>query len=427
MSPNTPTTPYHQPLHSPPVSVQNGAHSSYNPYAQQNANPYPLPQQQNLGPGQPQARNNPSPQPSHAQQVQFHQQAQQGQQQMMVQPQPTQAQGTMGPPASKPDDGRGPDLNEIADVMHGVGVDLRAEEAALAMSARRTYPYAGQPGHFDPQRNTMQANMPGGRDSFYGAGTFNQQPVTEQQLHEEATAKENKAKRMRNERLQFHNNEPFLWQSNVVNRINRAAQKCQTTIRTDGLYHPATSTKPNILQIVGPEGQERVATLTKEPLLTTNSPMVDVLALLSLAAREKVRIAIEDAMAMARSRKLTSSGIVPPEFQDIAVGQGKSKEAMGEPVPLIGASSPGGNARKRKLVLTHRVHCKITDISQGRIHWQMSCQRQSQMQVATMCQSALRQSLSANSSLRTWHAVRQLRTSLRRNVSQNAPNVRPPS
>lgn len=244
------------------------------------------------------------------------------------------------------------DLNDIADVMTGSGVDLKAEEAALhfgAGPARSVYTGMGQPAYFDSQTRIMANNVPGSRDSFYGGGTLNQHatafsPVS---LQAESEARARVAKRAQAERKQHHLNEPFLLPGVMVRKINKAGDTTQVRPPMEGVFMPTPGNITRLL-VQGPEGQEKLALLTHEPILALQSGMGDILTLLSFAARDRIRSVLEDSASIAYQRKMTGSGVVPPDFLDIVKGVGAAKETTALPAPLIGEQGPGAQSRKRK-------------------------------------------------------------------------------
>jgi hypothetical protein len=64
-----------------------------------------------------------------------------------------------------------------------------------------------------------------------------------------------------------------------------------------------------------------------ESLVNMGTPFESVVALISLAAGERVRGLLDEANTLARARRFGDHGrVVPPDFADIAVGEGKRRE-----------------------------------------------------------------------------------------------------
>ena len=243
-------------------------------------------------------------------------------------------------------------MNDLSDVLSGSGVDLREEETLLnrlsssaqvqptaqshdqqALHSSNDYqtPYASFP--------SLSPNLPGDRQSFFGAGTFNQAPISHKTLEQQAEEKRKRRLRVRAEIRSFEMNEPFL-QGAILNlRLNRSMQQENVRLHeSDGQVKvlPPGDLAPKRVLVVGPDNNERLCVLTHEEILVASS-RADVLSLLSLATRERLKAVLEDAIAMARGRKLGARGTVPPEFAGIATGNG---------LPKPTSSSPG-NPRKR--------------------------------------------------------------------------------
>ncbi|KAL8702637.1 MAG: hypothetical protein Q9201_004184 [Fulgogasparrea decipioides] len=260
----------------------------------------------------------------------------------------------MGPPSKPVDRDRPTDLNELSDVLMGAGVDLREEEAALL--GRQ-----GQDGAFNPfgasglatainpahtSFNTYSQNVPGGADTFYGSGAFNQAAVPYQNAEEMAETVRKRATRRKAEMDQYHLNDPFLLTRKVQNKMSMRARNERVQVPTAGLYHPQA--QQEVQQIVyGPDRHERLVTLKGQDLLSQDSPLVDLLTLISLAAEERLRTLIEDAAALAKGRRSGSNGVVPPQFLDIADINGMAETAIGLPTPGDSAVSPKANPLKR--------------------------------------------------------------------------------
>ncbi|KAL8848359.1 MAG: hypothetical protein Q9221_006608 [Calogaya cf. arnoldii] len=272
-----------------------------------------------------------------------------------------QQSGNMGPPSKPVDKDRPTDMNELSDVLMGSGVDLKEEEAALLNRHNQDGAYLTNGAHpYDSygagpivnpafsSYNTYSQNVPGGRDTFYGAGSFNQPAVSYQSAKDRAEAERKARVRKRAEMSQYHLNEPFLMGLRVSNLMRQKANKAHLQIRMEGLYHPQGQQEGQQLYVCGPDKHDRLVTLKGEDLLNHDAPLVDLISLLSLAAEERLRMVIEDAAALAKERRSDSHGIVPPQFLDLAAMNGPAAEtANGLPTPGNSAVSPKANPLKR--------------------------------------------------------------------------------
>ena len=254
-------------------------------------------------------------------------------------------------------------MNELSDVLMGSGVDLKEEEAALLnrhnqdasflTNGAQSFDSYGPGTTVNPaysSHNIYSQNVPGGRDTFYGAGSFNQPAVSYQSIKDRAEVERKARVRKRAEMAQYHLNEPFLMSLRVSNLMRQKASKAHLQIRMEGLYHPQGQQEGQQLYVCGPDKHDRLVTLKGEDLLNHDAPMVDLLSLLSLAAEERLRTIMEDAAALAKERRSSSHGVVPPQFLDIAAVNGPAAEtANGLPTPGNSAVSPKANALKRML------------------------------------------------------------------------------
>lgn len=285
--------------------------------------------------------------------------------------------GTMGPP-SRPMD-KPTDMNELSDVLLGSGVDLKEEEAALLGRHNFSSQQHQQQQQADTSfssnlinslnndgsnhstANTFMANngfnvlaqnLPGDRSSFYGGGTFNQPATPFESAADRAEFERKKALRRKAERLQYHLNDPFLLTGWLQRRISQQAQKMQVIIPNAGLLSSTNySGQVTEIAVAGPDNHEVLTLLKGQDLLYHDSPLVDLLTLVSLAAEERLRTLVEDAATLAKGRRLGSHGVVPDSLADLAVGDGAPESAHTLPTPSNSAISPKSNPLKRMLKL----------------------------------------------------------------------------
>ncbi|KAL6720608.1 hypothetical protein ACLMJK_002532 [Lecanora helva] len=266
-------------------------------------------------------------------------------------PQPGSA-GKMGPPERPAD--KPTDINELGDVMVGSGIDLREEEAALlnSYSKQRQGPGYGAfsnagPGYVPPKENLYSQNIPGDRTSFYGAGTFNQQPTPERSAEDIAAENRKRAVRRKAELGSYHLNDPFLSSGCMHRRIAKQTHSMQVGISREGLYTSGPGPAPRQFALQGPDKNEVLKVVQGQDLLTLESPLVEILSLISLAAEERIRSLVEDAATLAKGRRIGSHGIVPSDLADLANGRGSSETVAGLPTPVNSAVSSQDNALKR--------------------------------------------------------------------------------
>ena len=277
--------------------------------------------------------------------------------------------GAMGPP-SRPVD-KPTDMNELTDVLLGSGVDLKEEEAALVnrynnssqpqlntlftSNPATSFNSAGSQGSSvgpysaSHNFNTLSQNVPADRNSFYGAGTFNQPATPYRSAEDIAEEERKKALRRKNEIRQYHLNEPFLLASTVIRHINKHSHSMQVTVPQHGLYSNPHSQRVQEVVVSGPDKNEVMVALKNQDLLYLDSPLVEVLTLLSLATEERMRTLVEDAATLAKGRRTGSHGIVPSDLADLAVGSGTVELVNALPTPGNSAVSPKSNPLKRML------------------------------------------------------------------------------
>ena len=285
----------------------------------------------------------------------------------------------MGPP-NRPvaEKEKAVDVNELGDVMASSGVDLKDEEAMLLGGHARTVQQGGsfgsmpntsfttiystsEPGYFDHHsygHNTLSPNVPGNRGSFYGAGTLNQPTVTPEALEDQALRAEKRAIRRRNEIKQYHLNDPFL-QSGVV------SEKLKSRTNTIGVHieqprsvgpssDHASDTRMQIT-VTGQDGYPKLAALRGKSLIAKPGNLTEILTLLSLSCKDRMRDLIEDSSTFAKGRRISSHGIVPLEYIDMATGHGKAEEAV---TKLASSAS----SYKRKLLSPRVSHPPFFDL-----------------------------------------------------------------
>lgn len=262
--------------------------------------------------------------------------------------------GPMGPP-SRPVEEKAPGIDDLSDVLYGSGIDIREEESALLNRGVRNTPISSSfVGSFEGSQSTTydghlfphySSNVPGGRDSFYGAGVFNQSPLHPDVVQQQAKDAKRERIRQVNIRRQWESSDPFLSVAAMDKKLRHQTTLSQIRMPSQAGGLPQQQTYRQDSFTLGSPNTNAVRPLGEvQTLISSECTAHDVLTLISLAARERVRTLIEDTGAVARGRRETAHGLVPPELADISVGVGKSTEALyGDP--------SRGNPLKRKYAL----------------------------------------------------------------------------
>ncbi|KKA29077.1 hypothetical protein TD95_004179, partial [Thielaviopsis punctulata] len=245
--------------------------------------------------------------------------------------------GVMAPPA-RPSDKPGKDKEEDydpTDSLAGTGIDIKAEEAYMA----NLYAIGGE-----DSKGSYSHHPPGSRTSMYGAGPMNQ-PATQtnqsqNQFVAQVAEKAWSEALTRWERSHVHElNNPFLSIANLHYRADKIARDQGLSLNLE------TKINPNLPKIRNPaEALEPRLQVTTKVLPDTSAVvsvtgsfvpfeanLADQLALLSLAAKTRLRTLMEDAERVARNRQTTSHGEVSEEWQ---IAAAELKPFKGDDVPI---------------------------------------------------------------------------------------------
>ena len=300
------------------------------------------------------------------------------------QPPPPNTPGTMGPPSRPIEKDKPTDMAELADVLAGSGVDLKAEEAALLNRSSRanqqqngyfpslnsanpfyTSEYNGKAddSYFASREvDVLSRNIPGDRSSFYGAGTFNQPAVRDDNGDRRAEEARRKAVRLASERKQYHLNHPFLSTGVLNGKMGDLGNAAKSIIPHHNLFYPSSQVShPIQLRVIGPAQNTYLTVEKGQAILYPDAPLADIFTLISLATQERLETLVEDSSALARGRRMGSHGVVPPDLADIAIGTGLAETVTARSTPGQSGVSPLTNPLKRMLMRTRAFRYALTD------------------------------------------------------------------
>lgn len=263
--------------------------------------------------------------------------------------------GIMGPP-SKPADRQAKEYQyDVDDSLAGTGIDLRQEEQFQA-----DY-FAGS--FRQEARTGFPANTPGRRSSFYGALAASQPVQTaaeaDQQKAATAIAKgkwEESARTLAVQRSNALRN-PLLELNILHARVDKIAREYGIGVILDPkpnasgtvkLRQDADFPQPR-LTVATKRGSDGVTMVTTSgTFLPEDTYLADQFALLSLAAKHRIRELLEDANKVAVTRQHTSHGAVPDEWIDAAAPLSSTAAAKGDDGDANGSRA---NSLKRESYL----------------------------------------------------------------------------
>jgi hypothetical protein len=244
-------------------------------------------------------------------------------------------------------------VDDINDSLFGSGISLKDEEnyfhsmwnnrpAQVSFATNRSTSFASTT--ISPERsfNLLQSGSSfGEQGSGAFAGTLGQS-LTQEEIESEHKRKREAAARAKAERDQHHLNNPFLLGNILRHKIQKQAYEAGVKVEVQGVYERAEPPKV----MVNKAGTNGVAALTAAPAQDAAPSKVDVgvpfeqlLSLLSLASGERIRGLVDDAYGLARVRRYGDHGrVVPPEFADLATGEGKQSQITISSANISGSS-----------------------------------------------------------------------------------------
>ena len=347
---------------SPHFSTVQLPHGVYNtPYATSNGHTTPtlnLPQANNHNP--PQYQNSQNSLNFSTAPPNYNQNNQQPNPNYMM---PPQSAGTMGPP-SKPVEKLKEDGIDPMDVLGGTGIDLREEEQYTFQLYNKSFnsQISGSQSGTISSGNSFTQFPPGDERSFYGAGPANaaaEVPHTQSEKEYYAHLADriwiDSARDLAVSRQRELDN-PFLNIASMTSKMKKISQENGITLNVvDGnmglMKRPGDFPSPSVT-IKTAVGSNGAFTATSGNFLPYDSLLVDQVALISIATKHRLRALIEDAARLAKGRQITSHGVAPVEWVDVAAptkntgGFASGSEAVARS-GIESAVSPHSNPLKR--------------------------------------------------------------------------------
>jgi hypothetical protein len=225
-------------------------------------------------------------------------------------------------------------VEDIGDSLFGSGINLKDEENYLhntwnnrhgandSFATAQSTSFGSSTVSASNSFNMLTQGTSFGSQGQTGAmaGTMGQ-AKSEEQIEEEHKRKREEAARQKATRDQHHLNNQFLLGNCVRNRMHLRASENAVRLDTTGVY--VRNPESQIKAMTNGGATEGVAEVKPESMIEAGVAYDHILSLISLAAGERLRGLIDDAYGLARARRYGDHGrVVPPEFADIAVGEG---------------------------------------------------------------------------------------------------------
>lgn len=243
-------------------------------------------------------------------------------------------------------------VEDFGDSLFGSGINLKDEENYMHAM------YNNRHQHFHPrdsQSFSTNQNTSFGSSTMSPSNSFNLltqgtsfgsqdagtlgRARTEEDVELEQRRKRETAARAKAERDQHHLNNQFLQCNNVRKRMDKLAREQGVALNMQGVF---LLSEPQTTAMVNGAGSAGIVSTKAEPkkpesVVSQNTPFDHIFSLVSLAAGERMRGLLDEAYTLARARRYGDHGrVVPPEFADIAEGDGKGKEDTVIPESITG-------------------------------------------------------------------------------------------
>jgi hypothetical protein len=236
------------------------------------------------------------------------------------------------------------DLVELSDIFKDSGVDLREEENYLYDSYKDPHPATLAAGAVPFSQSSTNVPSPGQTFDTWkssqnatqltqAAGLsapFSQPTVNEGEMHDLVREQHQAAALQQAMAQEHHLRDPFVMADSLREKIEVRTTEYAIRHKSYGI----TSDPMAFLQ--ASQGNRGEAIVAAKTYLAADSSLVPLLTLLSLATRERLRSVLEDAYGTARARVFGSGGVVPPEWTDMAKGEGKAEQTTALPQSLSG-------------------------------------------------------------------------------------------
>ncbi|KAF2162187.1 hypothetical protein M409DRAFT_27565 [Zasmidium cellare ATCC 36951] len=291
-----------------------------------------------------------TPQPYPHQQLPYSPQAQTPQQRpSQISPPPPNSSRDM-PPPPRPVKEEKDNVEDIGDMLSGSGINLKEEENYLhGMWNNR---FGGGDSFATNQSTSFGSSTMSPNNSFnyltqgtsFGssgpdgalAGTLGR-PQTREEIEEEAKKKRAEAARKKAERDQHHLNNQFLDCNCVRNRMHARAAENAVRLDVHGVYLRNSELQAQVL--TNGEKSDGLVEIKPESKIEAGVPYEAILSFISIAAGERLRGMLDEAYGIARARLYGDHGrVIPPEFADIAEGEGKKSQETVVPESVTGTS-----------------------------------------------------------------------------------------
>jgi hypothetical protein len=159
---------------------------------------------------------------------------------------------------------------------------------------------------------------------------FSQPSINEDEMKDIIREKHLAAAAEQAKMQELHLKDPFILANSLREKMELRTSEYAVRHKPEGI-----TTEP-VAVFSADKNDNGEGIVAAKTLLAVNSSLVPLLTLISLATRERLRSVLEDSYGTSRARVFGSGGIVPPEWTDIAKGEGKAEEATVMPQSLSG-------------------------------------------------------------------------------------------
>lgn len=268
---------------------------------------------------------------------------------------------------------------DVTDSLAGTGIDLRAEEQYMSEL------YSNALDTNSDARTGFAHHPAGPKSTFYGAGPANQPPAPNAAQDQDQFAVKaaqqawaESSMRLAVQRTQ-EINDPFLMVALLHRRAEKIAREHHLGLNLDmknnnqsmgKMRLPEQFPVPTVTVRMDP-GPDSTMVQTTGSYIPHDSFLVDQLALLSIATKQRLREMVEEADVVAVNRQKTSHGDVPEEWAVAAAPMNaeplEPMDTAGETTERASAEDPGTIPLKREASATHDTGNFDSHFSQARL------------------------------------------------------------